>query len=202
MTVIETRVLTVGHSNHPLETFVSLLRQQGVTTLADVRSAPYSRFNPHFNRKSLDAALQAQGIAYLFLGQALGGRPEDRTCYEKGRVRYDRLARTPLYREGIDRVIERAEVERLALMCAEKEPLDCHRTLLVGRSLAERNVAVAHILADGTLEPHDDAMDRLLASVGLPAGDLLHSREELIEEAVAQKEGRIAHTGKTPRKRR
>ena len=202
MTVIETRILTVGHSNHPLETFVSLLKQHGVTTLADVRSAPCSRFNPQFNRKALDAALQAHGIAYLFMGHALGGRPKDRSCYEDGRVRYDRLARTPLYREGIDRVVETAEVERLALMCAEKEPLDCHRTLLVGRSLAERGAAVAHILADGTLEPHDDAMDRLLASAGLSAGDLLHTREELIAEAVAQKEGRIAYTNKTPRTRR
>ena len=202
MTVIETRVLTVGHSNHPLETFVSLLRQHGVTALADVRSVPYSRFNPQFNRKALDAALQAQGIAYLFMGHALGGRPEDRSCYENGRVRYDRLAQTTFYREGIDRVMETAEVERLALMCAEKEPLDCHRTLLVGRSLVERNVAVAHILADGTLETHDDAMDRLLDSVGLPRGDLLHSREELIAEAVARKEGRIAHRNKTQRARR
>ena len=202
MTVIETRVLTVGHSNHPLETFVSLLRQHGVTTLADVRSAPYSRFNPQFNRKAFDAALQAHGIAYLFMGQTLGGRPEDRSCYENGRVRYDRLAQTPLYREGIDRVIETARAERLALMCAEKEPLDCHRTLLVGRSLAERGVAAAHILADGTLEPHDDTMDRLLDSVGLPVADLLHSREELIAEAVARKEGRIAHSYKTPRPQR
>ena len=202
MTVIETHVLTVGHSNHPLETFVSLLKQHRVTTLADVRSAPYSRFNPQFNRKALDAALQAHGIAYLFLGHALGGRPEDRSCYENGRVRYDRLAQTPLYREGIDRVIETAEVERLALMCAEREPLDCHRTLLVGRSLAERNVAVAHILANGTLEPHDDTMDRLLDSAGLPRGDLLHSRDELIAEAVARKEGRVAYRNKTPRARR
>ena len=202
MTVIETRVLTVGHSNHPLETFVSLLRQHGVTTLADVRSAPFSRFNPQFNRKSLDAALQAHSIAYLFMGHALGGRPEDRSCYENGRVRYDRLARTPLYREGIDQVVETAGVERLALMCAEREPLDCHRTLLVGRSLAERGATVSHILADGTLEPHDHAMDRLLDSVGLPAGDLLHSREELIAEALAQKEGRIAHRNKTPHARR
>ena len=202
MTEIETRVLTVGHSNHPLETFVSLLRQHDVTTLVDVRSAPYSRFNPQFNRKSLDAALPAHGIAYLFLGHALGGRPEDRSCYENGRVRYDRLARTPLYREGIDRVVETAGVERLALMCAEKEPLDCHRTLLVGRSLAERGVAVAHILADGALETHDDTMDRLLGSVGLPGGDLLHSREELIAEALALKEERIARTNKTPRARR
>ena len=152
MTVIETHVLTVGHSNHPLETFVSLLRQHGVTTLADVRSAPFSRFNPQFNRKSLDAALQAHSIAYLFMGHALGGRPEDRSCYENGRVRYDRLARTPLYREGIDQVVETAGAERLALMCAEREPLDCHRTLLVGRGLAERGATVSHILADGTLE--------------------------------------------------
>ncbi len=201
MTVIETRVLTVGHSNHPLETFVSLLRQHGVTTLADVRSAPFSRFNPQFNRKPLDAALQAQGIAYLFMGHALGGRPEDRSCYENGRVRYDRLARTPLYREGIDQVIETAEVERVALMCAEREPLDCHRTLLVGRSLAERGVAVAHILGDGTLEAHDETMDRLLASVGLPVGDLLHSREQLIAEARALKEGRIAYRNKSARSR-
>ena len=202
MTVIETYVLTVGHSNHPLETFVSLLRQHGVTTLVDVRSVPYSRFNPQFNRKALDAALQAHGIAYLFMGHALGGRPEDRSCYENGRVRYDRLARTPFYREGIDHVVETAGVERLALMCAETEPLDCHRTLLVGRSLAERGVSVAHILAHGTLETHDDTMDRLLDAVGLPASDLLHSREELIAEAVAQKEGRIAYTNKTPRTRR
>ena len=99
-------------------------------------------------------------------------------------------------------MVETAEVERLALMCAEREPLDCHRTLLVGRSLAARNVAVAHILADGALEPHDDTMDRLLDSVGLPTGDLLHSKEELIEEALARKERRIAYTNKTPRTRR
>ncbi len=202
MTEAEALVLTVGHSNHPLETFVSLLQQHDVTTLADVRSTPYSRFNPQFNRKSLDAAMQTHGIAYRFMGQALGGRPEDRSCYEDGRVRYDRLARTSLYREGIDRVVEAAKDERIALMCAEKEPLDCHRTLLVGRSLARRGVAVTHILADGTLEPHDDTMDRLLDSVKLPRGDLLHSKEELIEQALALKEGRIAYKGKTPRARR
>ena len=202
MSAKETLVLTVGHSNHPLETFVLLLQQHDVTTLADVRSMPYSRFNPQFNRKSLGAALQAQGIAYRFMGHALGGRPEDRSCYEDGRVRYDRLARTSLYREGIDQVVETAGVERLALMCAEKEPLDCHRTLLVGRSLAARGVAVTHILADGTLEPHDDTMDRLLDSVKLPRGDLLHSKEELIEQALALKEGRIAYTSRTSRSRR
>jgi len=195
-------VLTIGHSTHALEVFAALLRRHGVTALADVRSAPYSRFNPQFNRKALDAALTARGIAYMFLGHALGGRPDDASCYEDGRVRYDRLARTRLYREGLERVIESAGDERIALMCAEKEPLDCHRTILIGRSLAERGVAVAHILADGTLEPHDDTMDRLLASM-TPAGqDLFRSREEQIEEALARRENRIAHRIKTPRARR
>ena len=195
-------VLTVGHSNHSLEAFVALLQQHAVTALADVRSAPYSRFNPHFNRKALEAALREHAIAYLFLGRALGGRPDDPSCYEDGRVRYDRLAQTPLYREGLVRVIEDAGRERIALMCAEKEPLDCHRTILVGRSLAERGLAVAHILADGALEPHEKAMDRLLGSAGLPREDLLHSREQLIAEALAHRERRIAHAGRLTKPRR
>ena len=194
-------VLTVGHSTHPLEAFVALLRRHAVTALADVRSTPYSRFNPHFNRKSLDRDMNARGIAYLFLGRALGGRPEDRSCYENGQVRYDRVARTALFREGFDRVVRGAADNRIALMCAEKEPLDCHRTILVGRSLVERGVAVAHILADGRLEPHDDTMDRLLDTVKLPRRDLLQSRPELIEQALALRERRIAHAAGPPSSR-
>ena len=195
-------VLTIGHSNHSLDIFVALLQQHDVTALADVRSAPYSRFNPHFNRKALEASLDAIGIDYTFLGRALGGRPDDPSCYEDGRVRYDRLAQTPLYREGLERVIEDARRERIALMCAEREPLDCHRTILVGRSLAERGLAVAHILADGALEFHDETMDRLLDSAGLPRGDLLHSREQLLAEAFAHRERRIAHARKPTLPRR
>ena len=199
MTGKELVVLTVGHSNHPLETFVALLQRHGVTTLADVLSAPYSRFNPQFNRKALEGSLETIGIEYVFLGRALGGRPDDPSCYEDGRVRYDRLARTPLFREGLEQVAEGSERQRIALMCAEKEPLDCHRTILVGRSLVERGVAVAHILS---LEPHDETMDRLLATAGLPKGDLLQSRGELIAEALAYRERRIAFTGKTAKARR
>ena len=195
-------VLTIGHSNHSLETFVALLRQHRVTTLADVRSAPYSRFSPQFNRKALEDSLKAIEIKYVFLGRALGGRPDDPFCYEDGRVRYDRLARTPLFREGIERILNGAARERVTLMCAEKEPLDCHRTILVGPSLVERGVAVAHILADGSLEPHDETMDRLLDSEGLPREDLLQSREQLIEEALAHRTRRIAYTARSTKPRR
>ena len=195
-------VLTIGHSKHSQETFLALLRRHAITVLADVRSAPYSRFNPHFNRKALESSLESIGIEYVFLGRALGGRPDDPSCYEEGRVRYDRLARTPLFREGLQRVLNDAGRERIALMCAEKEPLDCHRAILVGRNLVERGVAVAHILADGSLELHDETMDRLLDSAGLPREDLLQSREQLIEEALALRERRIAHAGKAPKWRK
>ena len=191
----DANILTIGHSNHPQETFLGLLGRHRVSALADVRSAPWSRFNPHFNRKRLAAALAVRGIEYLYLGRELGGRPDDPACYEDGRIRYDRVARTERFRKGIVRV-ERAAVEhRMALMCAEKEPLDCHRTLLVGQALHERGMDVAHIHADGGLEPHAGAMDRLLAGTGLdPKDDLFRRhqpRDVLIAEAIARKTGRF-----------
>ncbi|MYE11823.1 MAG: DUF488 domain-containing protein, partial [Gammaproteobacteria bacterium] len=147
-------VLTIGHSNHTLEVFLALLAQHRVTVLADVRSAPYSRFNPHFNGEPLAAALETAGLGYVYLGRELGGRSDDRSCYENGRIRYDRLARTARFRAGLERVVQGAPGRRLALMCAEREPLHCHRTLLVGRALAHRGVAVGPIQADGGVEPH------------------------------------------------
>ena len=196
-------VLTVGHSNHPQETFLTLLERHRVTALADVRSTPYSRFNPHFNRKSLAAALAARGIDYLYLGRELGGRPDDPACYEDGRIRYDRVARTERFREGIDRVARGPANDRIALMCAEKEPLDCHRTLLVGQALHERGMDVEHIHADGGLEPHPGAMDRLLTGAGLEDAedDLFRPRpprDALIAEAIARKIGHSRHAVRRP----
>ena len=186
-------VFTVGHSTHPFDRFVALLTQHGVTTVADVRSAPFSRFNPQFNKDVLEENLRAQGIRYVFLGRELGARSDDRACYEKGRVQYARLARTEMFRSGIERVIRGAEEHQVALLCAEKEPLECHRTLLVARALDDQGVGVAHILGDGGLELHTDAMERLLDLTGLPHEDLFRSREELIAEALARQEEKIAY---------
>jgi len=192
--IIATRsVLTIGHSNHPVEAFVELLQHHGVTALADVRSAPYSRFAPQFNREALDRSLKASSIKYVFLGRELGARPDERSCYENGRVQYARLARTDWFRSGLDRVVRGANDYRIALMCAEKEPLECHRALLVARALDELGVPVEHILPDGRLESHGDAMLRLLKVVRLPSEDLFRSRRELIALALAQQEERIAY---------
>jgi hypothetical protein len=163
------------------------------TNTNTARSSPFSRFNPQFSRKPLEQFLQANGIEYVFLGRELGARTEDRSCYEHGRVKYGRLAQTPLFQSGLDRVLEGAARFRIALMCAEKEPLECHRTLLVARALAVRGVPVLHIHADGRLETHEAAMERLLDMTGVPREDLFRSREELLAEALARQEQHVAY---------
>lgn len=186
-------VYTIGHSTHSAEAFLALLRQHGVEALADVRSSPFSRFNPQFNRESLEQSLKANGIRYVFLGKELGARSEDRSCYTDGRVQYGRLAQTPLFQSGLDRVLQGAARYRVALMCAEKEPLECHRTLLVAKALVARGQPVLHIHADGHLETHEAAMERLLDVTGLPKEDLFRSKDELLAEALARQEQQVAY---------
>ncbi len=193
MSSVKYPVLTIGHSTHSLEAFLALLQQHDVTALADVRSAPYSRFNPQFNRDAIEQGLIARGIKYVFLGRELGARSDDRSCYENGRVQYSLLARTDLFRTGIERVVRGASDHRVVLMCAEKEPLECHRALLVARALTDLGIVVQHILANGRLESHEATMERLLDVVGLPHRDLFRSEDELIEEALVRQEERVAY---------
>ncbi len=197
MSATQHPVFTIGHSNHSLEVFLALLRMNGVEEVVDVRSSPHSRYKPHFNRKILAKALDEFGIAYIFLGAELGGRPVDRSCYDAdGRVRYDLVAQTEAFDAGIRRVMRHADERRIALMCSEKDPLDCHRTLLVARALVERGVAVEHILADGGLEAYAATMDRLLAAFKMsPHGDMLHSRNETIAEALSRQAKKVAYVG-------
>lgn len=187
------RLYTIGHSTHPNEKLIALLKQHGVTALADVRSRPYSRMNPQFNREEFKETLKRNGIAYVFLGKELGARSEDPTCYVQGKVSYARLAQTAAFREGLERIEEGMKGYRIALMCAEKDPLACHRTILVARHLRARGVEVDHILEDGTLESHDAAMARLLKQLKLPEDDMFRSKQELLEEAYRMQGERIAY---------
>ena len=189
----ETKVFTVGHSTHALEDFVSLLKQHGVDAVADVRSVPYSRWQPQFNRENLAEALRPRGIAYVFLGKELGARSDDPQCYEDGRVQYRALAEIPLFQSGIKRVRDGSKRRCIALMCAEKDPLDCHRTILVARELVASGVGVTHILENGSLEPHDETLKRLSEQLRLPAQDLFLTPEELENRAYAAQEQRIAY---------
>jgi uncharacterized protein (DUF488 family) len=189
-------VLTIGHSNHPIERFVALLAQHAVTVIVDVRSVPYSRRNPAYNREALERSLVQAGVSYQFLGKELGAKSPDAAHYEDGRVQYRRLAATELFKRGLARLIEEAQAHRLAIMCAEKDPLACHRTLLVARELEAKEASVVHVHADGHLEPHRELMQRLRAQVGVPEFDLLRTQPELDAEAYTLQERRIAYVQK------
>ena len=193
MTATRGAVFTIGHSTHPLDEFAALLRRHGVTAVVDVRAAPYSRFNPQFRRDALAEGLGAVELEYIFLGRELGGRSADPADYRDGRIDYDRVRETERFRRGVERVARGAERRRIALMCAEKEPLNCHRTLLVAPALEARDIAVAHILADGSLEPHAATMDRLLDLLKRPRADLFRTRGEIVAEAIASQAARVAH---------
>jgi uncharacterized protein (DUF488 family) len=186
---------TIGHSNHPVEHFVALLRQHGVTAVCDVRSKPYSRYNPQFDRETLKAALESSGIAYVFLGKELGARSDDPSCYLYGKVQYTKLAQTALFREGLRRVRDGMKSYTIALMCAEKEPLDCHRTILVSRQLAELGIGIEHIHEDGSRESHADALTRLARSLKLREDQLnfFRSAEDIFADAYALQEKRIGY---------
>lgn len=186
------QVFTIGHSTLAVGDFLAALKANNVTAVADVRSAPYSRFNPSFNREALKVELQKHGISYVFLGKELGGRPSDPTCYENGRASYLKMAQATVFKEGLERIVQGSASRRIALMCSEGDPLNCHRTLLVARALTERGIPVVHIGRKGDQEAHGAAEDRLIRLVGLTE-DLLHGRDELLAEAYIVQAKRVAY---------
>lgn len=194
-------VYTVGHSNHALEHVLQLLKSHDIEVVGDVRSHPYSRHVPQFDREPLARSLREHRVKYVHLGGQLGGRSSDPECYVNGRICYTRLSRTDAFRQGLGRLVEGAKRFRVALMCAEADPLDCHRTLLVAPHLVAKGFEIVHILPQGDLEPHARAMDRLLAMLEFrPDEDLLRStmrQEDLIAEAVEMQAGRVGHMKKT-----
>lgn len=191
-------IYTIGHSKHPIDRFIALVRHHGIDALADVRSTPYSRFNPQFNKEKLQAAVKGAGIRYVFLGEELGARSKDPECYDgQGRLSYSRLAATELFRHGLDRLLTGLRDHRIAIMCAEREPLECHRTILVARELEKLGVPVTHILQDGSLEPNSQTMQRLVHELELPGPDMFRTRAEPIEEAYEKQAMRIAYVRKT-----
>ena len=187
-------VYTIGHSNGTAEHLLALLDQHGITAVADVRSQPYSRFNPQFNREALAGALKASGREYFFLGHELGARSEDRACYRDGRAQYALIAQTPLFERGIERLLAEMENFRVAILCAEKEPLSCHRSILIARCLHEKDIRVRHILEDGSLEDHDALLLRLLALHGIQENHLFHTRDELVAIAYEKQAEQIEYS--------
>jgi uncharacterized protein (DUF488 family) len=184
---------TIGHSNHSLEIFLSLLQQHSITALCDVRSHPYSKHHPQFSYQFLKEELKKHGIVYVFLGKELGARSTDSGCYKEGKVQYARLAQTQIFQEGLNRLNKGIESYRIALMCAEKDPLNCHRTILICRHLRTTDLMIKHILEDGRVETQTEAEQRLIDRLNLPKPNLLTNFENLIEQAYNIQDQKIAY---------
>jgi len=207
------RLFTVGHSNQTLPQLIELLKSHGVTAIADVRSMPYSRRLPQFNRPELEAELPRHGIIYVFLGEELGARRDEPEAYDGLQAAYERVAQLPAFQRGLDRVIKGLRRGlTLALLCAERDPLTCHRAVLVSRHLSSRGIDVQHIHGDGRLESHNDleqrmqkALQRLgvleacsgamqLDLLGNPLSQHIQANpEELMEQAYREQGKRIAY---------
>lgn len=185
-------ILTVGYSTDSFETLIARLRRNAVQVVVDVRSQPFSARNTDFSRPQLERSLVEAGLRYVFLGELLGARSTDASCYVEGRVRYDRLASRAPFAAGLDRLIRGATEHRVALLCAERDPLRCHRSILIARELVLRAMQVAHIVGE-TLESHEEALDRLLREEGLRQADIFRTREDLVADAYAKRESQIAY---------
>jgi uncharacterized protein (DUF488 family) len=197
-------LLSIGHSNMPADRFIGLLRGAGATAIADVRSVPASRRFPWFSGKNLAARLQQEGMAYLALGDALGGRPRERALYRDGVADYEAMANRSEFAAGIERLLAFAEHGCVCMMCAEREPLDCHRCLLVSRALAERGFKIGHILhdvlhdvlRDAAIEPHAATEARLLAQGGATADLFATGQREQLAAAYRRRARAVAYREK------
>ena len=187
-------IFTVGHSGHDIRRFIELLVRHGVSVVADVRSVPYSKFTPQFNRDVLGAALGTANIRHVFLGSELGARRSEPECYVDGKARYELIARAPRFQEGLCMLREEMRRYRVTLMCAEKDPVTCHRAILVCRHLRPLGLTISHILDDGRIETHAGMEDRLLKITGVEGEDLFSGRSEAIERAYDIQGERIAYS--------
>jgi uncharacterized protein (DUF488 family) len=191
-------IYSVGHSSQSIEQFITQLQRHEIQLVADVRSQPYSRRYPHFSRERLQKSLLVAGIRYLFLGRELGARRDEPQCYVEGQASYREIVKLPNFRRGIERLLEGTDKHRIALMCAEHDPLTCHRTILVCRELRRHAVGIKHILRGGGLEDHAQAERRLIEEeLGSRDQAELFARsdnaEQLVERAYSARAARLAH---------
>ncbi len=187
--MVMSALYTIGHSNHSHAVFLELLAQHSISAVADVRSSPYSLYMPEYNRPVIEAVLRRADITYVFLGQELGARRNEESCYVDGRAKYERIALLPQFQKGLERLYQGIERYRVALMCAEADPIACHRTILVCREVKKTHpgLQILHIHGDGDTEKHETLEERLVALHKLQPelfGDLT-TTSGLIDKAYA-----------------
>ena len=185
------KLFTIGYSGQDIQNFVALLLANAVNVVCDVRSTPYSTYKPDFSRRPLKSNLNDAGIKYTFLGDELGARPKDRSCYDNGQATYDRIANSDFFKSGLARVKKGSKMMNLALMCSERDPIECHRAILVCRNLNDIRDRIAHIHGDGSVEDQHKFDARLVEFYRLTPPPLLEQSGdwELAVATAYQKQG-------------
>ena len=186
-------IYTIGYSSFEIDSFIETLKKHNINAIVDVRSSPYSQDKSEFNREALKESLNKKHIAYVFLGEECGARVSDSSCYINGKVDYSLVAKTDLFKTGIQRLLNGAEKYSLALMCAEKDPITCHRTILICRYLIKEGVSVKHVLENGNIEFHEDSEKRLLKLFKLHHPDLFRTEQDRLNEAYSRQGEKIAY---------
>lgn len=196
MSAIE--LYTVGHSTRSIDEFIALLEAWKITGLADVRSSPWSRFNPQFNRDRIKDSLKSAQIQYRFFGKQLGGRPDDPKMFRGGVADYEAMAESAEFRAGLELAIAGAKKHRLALMCSEHDPIECHRCLLVGRALSELGHSIYHITSSSDMQSQPEIETKILKLTGHNQHDFLRQKEPSLALAYREWSGRVAYSERPP----
>lgn len=186
-------IYTIGHSTMDLEAFISNLKKFAVSLVLDVRTTPFSKYQPQFNKDLLSRVLSDRGIKYSFAGDALGGRSSRESDYVNNQVVYSRMKLNEKFTTALEEIERMSQEMTISLVCSEKDPIDCHRALLVSQSLVERNLAVSHILADGSAESHNAMISRLLGIWKLDGEDLFLTEEDCVLEAIEKQSKIVAY---------
>ncbi len=189
------RLVTIGYGNRSLEAFLALLKRNGIDVVCDVRSNPYSARYTSYNREALHGTLKAMRAKYVFMGDLLGARPSDPGLYVNGRASYEAMARSSSFRSGIERLESGMKAYRITLMCAEKDPIDCHRAILIAPVLRNIGTQVEHIAANGKIEADDELRQRLLVRFGLTQEVLFESKasQDVLREAYQRRGDELAY---------
>jgi uncharacterized protein (DUF488 family) len=180
-------IYTIGHSNHSIEHFIELLAAYRISTVVDVRSSPHSKYSPHFDKDVLEIVLRNADVDYVFLGKELGAQRSEDSCYIDGQAKYYLIAQLPIFRRGLEEVLLKCEHDSVALMCAESDPIKCHRTIMVCRELKKlrSDLEINHIMGDSTSE-RQEALEKKLVNFHKLQPELfgnLTSISDLIEKA-------------------
>jgi uncharacterized protein (DUF488 family) len=186
-------LFTIGYSSYDIKPFIKVLRKFHISAVVDVRSSPYSQFKSDFNKEHLQTALRKHNIEYVFLGDYCGARIDDRSCYKNGKVDFNIVATTEKFQDGIGRIKNGTKSYTLALMCAEKDPITCHRFVLVCRNLLDKNFNIIHILDNGKTEIHKDSELRLLKLHRLNHPEFFRTDLQRLEDAYNRQADKIAY---------